>query len=125
MTDIKNFRITFLNHLIENMLTEIKSLDLSYRIDTEDGPEYEELPTEDAQWIIQNGTLLAAEDLADPTEMISDRYPCSLYSFEVPEPSKYAAYQDKDYNKVVIILVRAWSVFDFMRDWVKIDPVDD
>lgn len=125
MIDIEDFRTSFLNHLIENMLAELKSLDLNYRIDTEDGPEYEDLPEDAAREIIRNGTLTAAEDLADPTEMISDRYACSLYSFKMPEPSEYATCQDEDFNKVVIILVRAWSVFDFMRDWVRLDAVDD
>lgn len=55
--------------------------------------------------------------------MISDRYACSLYGITTFKPSGYAI--EEDFPNEVVLLVRGWSVADFMSDWTKFDAVDD
>lgn len=38
-------------------------------------------------------------------------------------PSGYAI--EEDFPNEVVLLVRGWSVADFMSDWTKFDAVDD
>lgn len=98
-------------------------LDVSMRRNTPDGCEYEELPKEAADQILDGGEIHSCEDLADPTEVISDRYACSLYGITTFKPSEYAI--EEDFPNEVVLLVRGWSVADFMSDWTKFDAVDD
>ena len=81
------------------------------------------LLTDAADKIFDGGEIHSCEDLADPTEVISDRYACSLYGITTFKPSGYAI--EEDFPNEVVLLVRGWSVADFMSDWTKFDAVDD
>ena len=81
MMNVEDFRIMFRTHLSHELWDKWRNgqLDVSMRRNTPDGCEYEELPKEAADQILDGGEIHSCEDLADPTEMISDRYACSLY----------------------------------------------
>ena len=87
-------------------------------------PETEDMRTlEAADKIFDGGEIHSCEDLADPTEVISDRYACSLYGITTFKPSEYAI--EEDFPNEVVLLVRGWSVADFMSDWTKLNAVDE
>lgn len=125
MMNVEDFRIMFRAHLSHEIWDKWRKgqLDVSMRRNTSDGCEYEELPKEAADQILDGGEIHSCEDLADPTEMISDRYACSLYGITTFKPSEYAV--DKDFPNEVVLLVRGWSVADFMSDWTKLNAVDE
>ena len=125
MMNVEDFRIMFRAHLSHELWDKWRNgqLDVSMRRNTPDGCEYEELPKEAADRILDGGEIHSCEDLADPTEMISDRYACSLYGITTFKPSEYAV--DEDFPNEVILLVRGWSVADFMSDWTKLNAVDE
>lgn len=84
MMNVEDFRIMFRAHLSHELWDKWRNgqLDVSMRRNTPDGCEYEELPKEAADQILDGGEIHSCEDLADPTEMISDRYACSLYGIQ-------------------------------------------
>ena len=106
MMNVEDFRIMFRAHLSHELWDKWRNgqLDVSMRRNTPDGCEYEELPKEAADRILDGGEIHSCEDLADPTEMISDRYACSLYGITTFKPSEYAV--DKDFPNEVVLLVR-------------------
>jgi len=79
MMNIEDFRNMFRAHLSHEIWDKWRKgqLDVSRRRNTPDGCEYEELPKEAADQILDGGEIHSCEDLADPTEVISDRYACS------------------------------------------------
>lgn len=125
MMNIEDFRNMFRAHLSHEIWDKWRKgqLDVSMRRNTPDGCEYEELPKEAADQILDGGEIHSCEDLADPTEVISDRYACSLYGITTFKPNEYAI--EEDFPNEVVLLVRGWSVADFMSDWTKFDAVDD
>lgn len=121
MMNIEDFRNMFRAHLSHEIWDKWRKgqLDVSMRRNTPDGCEYEELPKEAADQILDGGEIHSCEDLADPTEVISDRYACSLYGITTFKPSEYAI--EEDFPNEVVLLVRGWSVADFMSDWTKLN----
>lgn len=89
MMNVEDFRIMFRAHLSHEIWDKWRKgqLDVSMRRNTPDGCEYEELPKEAADQILDGGEIHSCEDLADPTEMISDRYACSLYGTPRSSPA--------------------------------------
>lgn len=79
MMNIEDFKNMFRAHLSHEIWDKWRKgqLDVSMRRNTSDGCEYEELPKEAADQILDGGEIHSCEDLADPTEVISDRYACS------------------------------------------------
>ena len=73
MMNVEDFRIMFRAHLSHELWDKWRNgqLDVSMRRNTPDGCEYEELPKEAADRILNGGEIHSCEDLADPTEMIS------------------------------------------------------
>lgn len=103
MMNIEDFRNMFRAHLSHEIWDKWRKgqLDVSMRRNTPDGCEYEELPKEAADQILDGGEIHSCEDLADPTEVISDRYACSLYGITTFKPSEYAIEEDFP-NEVVL-----------------------
>lgn len=77
MMNIEDFRNMFRAHLSHEIWDKWRKgqLDVSRRRNTPDGCEYEELPKEAADQILDGGEIHSCEDLADPTEVISDLTP--------------------------------------------------
>lgn len=96
MMNIEDFRNMFRAHLSHEIWDKWRKgqLDVSMRRNTPDGCEYEELPKEVADQILDGGEIHSCEDLADPTEVIFDRYACSLYGVTTFRPSGYAIEED-------------------------------
>ena len=47
----------------------------------------------------------------------------TLYGITTFKPSEYAI--EEDFPNEVVLLVRGWSVADFMSDWTKLNAVDE
>lgn len=119
--EFRNMFLLILTHRLHE-LCEKNLPELSVRIDEENGPTYKEIDGAAACRILDGGEIHAAQDMADPTVMVSDWYACSLFGITTFHPSEYAA--DKDSPNEVLLLVRDWSVADFLADWTKLDPID-
>lgn len=111
MMNIEDFKNMFRAHLSHEIWDKWRKgqLDVSMRRNTSDGCKYEGLPKEAADKIFDGGEIHSCEDLADPTEVISDRYACSLYGITTFKPSGYAI--EEDFPNEVVLLVRGWSGF--------------
>ena len=109
MMNVEDFRIMFRAHLSHELWDKWRNgqLDVSMRRNTPDGCEYEELPKEAADQILDGGEI----------------HSCSLYGITTFKPSEYAV--DEDFPNEVVLLVRGWSVADFMSDWTKLNAVDE